>query len=638
MLNKKILYFLCFLLLIFFIITLGLTKIDIIHWYFKKTNADIPPNVYWLRHDIGSIDMTVSNMGLFGGHGSYEVTNPDGEVFYGCEYPIGSNTVFLSGGSIYIGAIVNGDTMVSSGYYEAGEHCFFAYRDPIVDSILTIPGYLEDHPEIDPNALDVDTIQVISNIEGTANYSPAAISEQDIILQFCDDWWPVPEHHPMHVKVIQKSYAWSFSYCDDFIFFNYKIINQNDYEFKDAYIGFFSDADVGNMGASNPPADGDICWFDKQTKLSVMQDADGDDGKSEGLIGYRIIDVPGGPEAMDNLDISWVWWAGWKPPWPIVGNPDPVVYDVMASDYIWPNMEPSEAADTRFLVSFGPWNIPPNDTLNFTIAVVASESKEQLLFNAKWAKDLFDMGFRGPQPPPPPPLKITTGYNKVYLNWKWEAGDPGENPETAVDQESGVVDFQGYRAYKAFNEAGPFTLLGEYDIAGDDYGYNTGLQYTYIDSGLISGSSYWYAVTSYDIGDTLRDVEPLESGIRKNLTVVTPTAQPKTNLNEIFVVPNPYRGDIDYTKEARWEIVDRGFWTESDRKIAFVNVPESCTIRIFTIAGDLVDTVFHDDPDSGIASWNLISKNNQAIVSGLYLYVVEDSEGNRKIGKFMVIK
>jgi len=213
----------CFVLLsVLSVINSGFSKHERGDRRLHKSVSDDPPNVYWVRHDVGTIGMAVSNMGLFGGQGGYEVTDQYGNVFYGCEYPIGSNTVFLAGGGIFIGAIVDGDTMVSSAYYEAGNHCFYAYRDPRVDSILTVPNYLINHPEIDPEKLDVDTIKIITNIQGHPKYSPDAISEQDIILQYRDDWWPVAEHFPLHVKVIQTSYAWSYSYCDDFIYFNYK--------------------------------------------------------------------------------------------------------------------------------------------------------------------------------------------------------------------------------------------------------------------------------------------------------------------------------------------------------------------------------------------------------------------------------
>jgi hypothetical protein len=73
-------------------------------------------------------------------------------------------------------------------------------------------------------------------------------------------------------------------------------------------------------------------------------------------------------------------------------------------------------------------------------------------------------------------------------------------------------------------------------------------------------------------------------------------------------------------------------------------------IRIFTLAGDLVAVVPHNiagDLNQGwisdySESWDLNSRNNQQVVSGLYLFSVEDyTQGNRgkiQTGKFVVIR
>uniref|UniRef100_A0A7V3ZXL4 T9SS type A sorting domain-containing protein n=1 Tax=candidate division WOR-3 bacterium TaxID=2052148 RepID=A0A7V3ZXL4_UNCW3 len=64
------------------------------------------------------------------------------------------------------------------------------------------------------------------------------------------------------------------------------------------------------------------------------------------------------------------------------------------------------------------------------------------------------------------------------------------------------------------------TTLGAPPSAGDLYevktvkvdpGKNTGLVHTYIDTNVVNGFEYWYAVTSYDIGDPSIPIEPLES-------------------------------------------------------------------------------------------------------------------------------
>jgi hypothetical protein len=44
-----------------------------------------------------------------------------------------------------------------------------------------------------------------------------------------------------------------------------------------------------------------------------------------------------------------------------------------------------------------------------------------------------------------------------------------------------------------------------------------------------------------------------------------------------------------------------------------------------------------DTPNDGQATWNLISRNGQDVVSGVYLFTVESSEGTQR-GKFVIIR
>ncbi len=64
------------------------------------------------------------------------------------------------------------------------------------------------------------------------------------------------------------------------------------------------------------------------------------------------------------------------------------------------------------------------------------------------------------------------------------------------------------------------------------------------------------------------------------------------------------------------------------------------TIHIFTESGDLVDTLQHDGfNQGGSISWNLVSRNGQEIISGIYLYVVksDNSDFADFQGRFIVI-
>ncbi len=97
------------------------------------------------------------------------------------------------------------------------------------------------------------------------------------------------------------------------------------------------------------------------------------------------------------------------------------------------------------------------------------------------------------------------------------------------------------------------------------------------------------------------------------------------DLDRIKVVPNPYVASnaLDLTP--------------NQVQLQFVNLPGSCTIRIYTVAGNLVDVIEHNDM-SGTAMWDIRSRYSQKIASGYYIYHVEDHEtGQKQMGKFAII-
>ena len=120
---------------------------------------------------------------------------------------------------------------------------------------------------------------------------------------------------------------------------------------------------------------------------------------------------------------------------------------------------------------------------------------------------------------------------------------------------------------------------------------------------------------------------------------------------EIGVYPNPYYVSASWDgSSSRAEVL---------RKIYFYNLPSRCEISIWTIAGDLVDRFEHNAAtyngtdiewfrtygdgtqkfSGGEHAWDLISKNDQAIATGLYFFTVKDlNSGKIKRGKFLVIK
>jgi len=167
------------------------------------------------------------------------------------------------------------------------------------------------------------------------------------------------------------------------------------------------------------------------------------------------------------------------------------------------------------------------------------------------------------------------------------------------------------------------------------------------------GVEYYVAVTAYDRGVPEQDLNFLETGrdADANMKVFFPGATAQTNMDNIYVVPNPYIGRSKF--DGRREKDEKG---DKSRRLWFVNLPENCTIRIYTLAGDLVDTIEHRGAymadvitvskstkfglaPGGMHDWNLLSKNNQIIAPGVYLYSVENKADNKiKVGKFVIIK
>jgi hypothetical protein len=304
--------------------------------------------------------------------------------------------------------------------------------------------------------------------------------------------------------------------------------------------------------------------------------------------------------------------------------------------------------------------------------------------------------FKGPPPPPIPELSYTLDPDKVLLHWKNNAEDPGY-----YDPFSGVQDFEGYRVYVSNSGLeNDFKILAQFDRVDFAYyslddslatvpdtrtnappdtvidnvtyyrkpcGQNTGLAALFE-----SDSTYlyevrdahpcfprYYAVCSYDYGDPRTGTAPLETARNANAVYAAPAGDPN---HAVSVVPNPYRAYEDYTIQYgggfSWENQDDGtpeFFPQTDRRLEFINLPTQCLIRVYTLGGDLVQIIPHSAVEinqmgdlnthwtsTNSESWDLNSRNGQQIVSGIYLFSVEDltleHRGKVEAGKFVVIK
>jgi hypothetical protein len=348
-------------------------------------------------------------------------------------------------------------------------------------------------------------------------------------------------------------------------------------------------------------------------------------------------------------------------------------------------------------------NIPPGASINVAFAVVCGKKfgteetaldtrlqRTNLYNNADWAlrayfgndknrngkidpgEDIFGDGlihrYILPAPPTIPVMKIVPEQNKATIYWDKRA-------EASIDPISGVKDFAGYRIYRtqsgfdldnSQNIISSLVLLAQYDSAGSS-GFNTGFKtveletpmtfpndtnkyyYKYEISNLLDGWQYLFSVSAFDKGDPVDNLEPLESSRMANMKSILPGTTPTDDPNvKLGVYPNPYYGNAIWDGNS-----------ERLRKIYFYNLPADCEITVYTLAGDVVKRLQHNQSNNGNNirwfdqykkgnvqqftggehAWDLITDNDQAIATGLYLFTVKNNKnGDIKTGKFLIIK
>jgi len=109
-------------------------------------------------------------------------------------------------------------------------------------------------------------------------------------------------------------------------------------------------------------------------------------------------------------------------------------------------------------------------------------------------------------------------------------------------------------------------------------------------------------------------------------TVTKMSEVTQETLEKVMVVPNPYIVTADWETDV------------NHKSLHFTHLPNECVIKIFTLTGELVYTILHNDIFSGQEEWNLRSMNRQEVAPGLYVFVVETPNHEKQVGKFAVIR
>ncbi len=199
----------------------------------------------------------------------------------------------------------------------------------------------------------------------------------------------------------------------------------------------------------------------------------------------------------------------------------------------WPRIRrgyfvrPPQVANQYWVFSVGPFNLRVQKTERFSTCILFAFDKGGIFRAAAVAQRIYDADYQFAKPPKQPKLKAIAGDRRVTLIWD-------ANSEYSRDPIY-HADFEGYKVYKStepqFLEptiitdgygnkvfkapAAQFDLidsltgmhplqLGEEvgEPQGVHYfmGTDNGLEHSWIDTNVINGRTYYYAVVGYDRG------------------------------------------------------------------------------------------------------------------------------------------
>jgi hypothetical protein len=168
-------------------------------------------------------------------------------------------------------------------------------------------------------------------------------------------------------------------------------------------------------------------------------------------------------------------------------------------------------------------------------------------------------------------------------------------------------------------------------------------EYKYTINNLMASRKYYVSVTAFDYGSPGKGIDAIETKPVTNM--VAAYAQNEASLVEdrglnVVVYPNPYRSDGRYRELGLEGRGQEDMIDDRVRAVHFTNLPHKCVIRIFSIDGDLVRKIDHNYPERHPEAmhdiWDVITRNTQRPVSGIYYWVVESDYGSQ-MGKLVLI-
>lgn len=508
-----------------------------------------------ITHNVGNIATTVDNWGYIGGYDYYGY--PSGE------WPRNSGHNYLAEIRLWMGGITpTGDTLVANtvdDFQAIPNPDFLDNPYKVLLSTDTSRYYDYDPTDTvglgegnpahgwrvwDSEADQWDYNEVYNSLSTT--FSPGGpTSLQDSHLRFTDN---AAGSSLMGLEVTQTIYQWNYCYNEDFLFVSYDITNTSTTDYTDFAFGLYIDIDVGGHdGTGENGRLQDLVAFDQAENLAWIYDAVGTDPGwgplvRTGVMGTKLLQTP------DNIGMT----AFRTDDWAFLPDSDPGRYAMINSAQFDASLPPT---DQFYVQCTRGIDLTAGKTVRVVFALIAGQDEADFRDNAQLAQQLYDNNFVGPEPPATPILTGRGGSGKAYLSWT-------DTSEVSLDPMSGVFDFVGYKLYRSDDRGRTWgvQIEDERDLFSEclSRDYYPVAQYvvnqpgdpiprSFIDTGLVNGVEYWYCLVSFDGGDSLLGVDPLQNGWGiagevTNVIKVTPTANPAGYYEAQWTLEHEYTG------------------------------------------------------------------------------------------------
>lgn len=635
------------IILIFIVLIMG----------FQSAKAGLSDRAF-ATHNVGNLGFFTTNIGQFYPYG--------GQLEKTIEYPINSGQLVMYRQCLMIGAkMANGKWNTISaadgrfeefdaiGGYDAGNA-----EIAMSDKPQTWPDWGWPVQDDDGNPIILSQQESFCVYSDSTNWRYAKNGEDDML---------------MNMRVYQTIYSWGVPDADRFVIMRFEMENRSDDDWRDVYFNFYSDLDIGGFSSGDEWAD-DCIDIDYDRQMVRFYDSDNYSDEwmkadpfevgitflktpnDQGITDFHWVDV-----AIDEVAVNNTLW-------------DSLGYALMASDTNYFHNNPELRVEDYFhlgendgthyddpntsritdeagnliggamvgWIMNGPFDIAAGETKEIWVGLGVGDNKEDLETVIDQLRGYFAnfeaTGDFGIKVMPTAELTAIAGDQKVDLYWSNDLDINYENP--AKDNAN---DLEGYILYKTtdpnLNEWEELEIIPlAYNVESE---FDAQAYHITDATGVYNGFTTYYNLCAYRTSITgdreesliLSNIENIDN--QANAAGVQPVsemANDKTDMKKIKAVPNPYIVSAQWDRNRLGNTV----FGEPIRNMAFTNLPSPCTIKIYTVDGDLVNTLAHDGTN-GRYEWNLLTSERRPVVSGIYFFHVESKVGE-KIGRFAIIR